>query len=310
MTTATATTLSYPAVPARAGRHALLRQDRWTVSHVIFAAVMASLGIFATLDAWRDIFHIAYNDEEYSHIFIVPVVAAWMILVRRERFRYCRPTGTILGPIFILVGGAIRWYGFYDGVQSFWHGGSVLVVLGCVLSVLGKPVLFRFLPAVAVLIFLVPVPNMIRQDVALPLQAWTAHISQVLLQGFGIDSDRSGNLLIVNGKPVTIAEACNGLRMVFPLFLVSFAFCFGLPLRNSVRFFILLASPLAAIFCNVLRILPTILFFGYLSPETANKFHDMAGWAMLPISFLLLLGIIRTLRWAMIPVMKYTLASQ
>jgi hypothetical protein len=30
---------------------------------------------------------------------------------------------------------------------------------------------------------------------------------------------------------------------------------------------------------------------------------------MLPISFLILLAIIMTLRWAMIPVMKYTLAS-
>ena len=30
---------------------------------------------------------------------------------------------------------------------------------------------------------------------------------------------------------------------------------------------------------------------------------------MLPISFLLLLGVIGALRWALIPVMRYTLAS-
>src|SRR5262249_30246589 len=149
---------------------------------------------------------------------------------------------------------------------------------------LGKPALFRFFPAVAVLIFLIPVPGMIRQNIALPLQSWTAQIAQTILEVCGIDSERSGNLLIVNGKPVTIAEACNGLRMVFPLILVSFAFCFGLPLRNSIRFLILLASPGAAIFCNVVRILPTIWFYGFMTPEWADKFHTLAGWAMLPIS--------------------------
>ena len=36
----------------------------------------------------------------------------------------------------------------------------------------------------------------------------------------------------------------------------------------------------------------------------------LSGWAMVPIGFLMLLGIIKLLRWAMIPVMRYTLASQ
>jgi hypothetical protein len=38
-------------------------------------------------------------------------------------------------------------------------------------------------------------------------------------------------------------------------------------------------------------------------------FHDYAGWLMLPVSFLILLGVIRLLRWAMVPVMKYSLAA-
>ena len=33
-------------------------------------------------------------------------------------------------------------------------------------------------------------------------------------------------------------------------------------------------------------------------------FHDYSGWLMLPIAFLILLGIIKMLRWAMIPVMR------
>lgn len=270
---------------------------------------MAAVGIWATRPAWEDILHIARVDVEYSHIFLVPLVAAWMVWVRRMRIRYCRPTGMVLGPAIALGGWAIASYGFYHAHQSLWHGGSVLVVLGCVLAVLGKHALFRFFPAVAVLIFLIPVPGTIRQEIAQPLQTRTAQIAQSTLQVMGVDAQRSGNLLMINGREVTIAEACNGVRGIFALFLISYAFAFGMPLRNSVRFIIVLASPLATVFCNLLRILPLAWLHGFYSEPVASRVHDWAGWAMYPAAFVLLLGIVKILRWAMIPVMRYTLAS-
>ncbi len=285
--------------------------ERWTRKHLVAAVAMATLGVLATLPAWIDIHTIAMKDEESSHIFLVPFVAIWMVWVRRARVRYCRPTGQLLGPIIAAFGWMMAAYGFYHEIQSFWHAGSVLVVMGCVISVLGRHALFRFLPAAAVLIFLVPVPGRIRLEISMPLQAYTASIAKNLLEIFGADVQQSGNLLSINGQPVTIIEACNGLRMVFALILVSFAFSFGLPLRNSVRMLVLVVSPIAAIACNLVRIIPTMWLFGYL-PRGSNigsAFHTFSGWMMLPIAFLLLLGIIRTLRWAMIPVMRYTLAA-
>lgn len=319
--------LAAPAQPSAAKPVARrrLRSDRWTGYHLLLAAAMASLAVLATRDAWADILRHALKDQEYSHIWLVPFVAFFMVYVRRLRLRHCRPVGTSLGVAIALGGWLVSLWGFYHGVQSLWHGGAVLVVLGCVLSVLGKHALFRFLPAVAVLGFIVPVPGRVRQQVAIPLQSWTAQVSEVVLETFGVPIERSGSLLSLR-KPqagrggtgaenpekvvdINIVEACNGLRMVWPLILMSYAFSFGLPLRNWVRLTILLASPLAAIGCNVLRILPTIWLYGNASDRVAQAFHDYSGWPMLPLSFLLLMGIIKLLRWAMIPVMRYTLAS-
>jgi exosortase len=270
---------------------------------------MALLGLIATWDAWRDMYDWARLDEEYSHIFLVPIVAICMVWVRRHRFRHCKPTGTGLGFLLAAFGWIVNSFGYYHGTQSLWHGGAILVVLGCVMAVLGKHMLFRFFPAIVVLVFLIPVPGFIRQRIALPLETWTAQISQHVFEMIGVAVERSGNVLSINGRPVNIAEACNGLRMVFALILICFAFCFALPLRNSVRIVLLAASPLATIFCNVVRILPTIWIYGFHSKEIGNVFHDYSGWLMLPISFLMLLGLIKVLRWAMIPVMRYTLAS-
>src|SRR6478672_1469523 len=169
-----------------------LRTDRWTMWHGVLAVALALVGIAATWDAWADIGEIAWKDPEYSHIFLVPLVAAWMLWVRRQRARHCKPIGTILGPIIAAFGWWVSYYGYYHQYQSLFHVGSVLVVLGCMVAVLGKHLIFRFFPAVAVLMFLVPVPGELRQDIAVPLQNWTARISTAMFDTIGVATERSG----------------------------------------------------------------------------------------------------------------------
>lgn len=334
------------------------RRNGWTVWHVVGLQVMAALGVMLTWEAWADILNIASKDEESSHIFLVPIIFAWLIWVRRERLRFCAPGGGMVGPVLVLVGWVLNSFGYNPSgsifspivrpimwvalmgmhwvvkivslgyfspdflsyldksVQSLWHGGAVLVVVGCVLSFAGREVLARFLPAFAVLVFLVPMPVSLRQWIAIPLQGALAMLTQQILDLMNIVVVRTGNLLEINGVPVAIAEACNGLRMVFALVLVSYAFAFGTPLRAYVRWTIILASPIVALLCNIVRMIPTVWLYGFSDQmlwglhgkEVANTFHDVAGWVMLVVAFLMLMGIIRVLRWAMVPVTRYTLA--
>src|SRR5262245_19697170 len=155
-----------------------LVNDRLTAWHLLAAAALGALGVFVTWDAWVEIYQYVWHDEEASHIFFVLPFAFWMIWVRRMRFRHCRPSGTIIGPITVAFGWWLSNYGFNHSKTVFYHLGSMLIVLGCIFSVLGKNVLFRFFPAVAVLVFIVPIPGTLRQSIALPLEHWTARIAQ------------------------------------------------------------------------------------------------------------------------------------
>ncbi|MFV1968178.1 MAG: exosortase/archaeosortase family protein, partial [Pirellulaceae bacterium] len=139
-------------------------------------------------------------------------------------------------------------------------------------------------------------------QIAIPLQTASAHIAQIVFEIFGYDVARSGNVLNINGVDVAVAEACNGMRMVFALVLVSFAFAFGTPMRNSARLLIIVLSPLVAIACNVLRLIPTVWIYGNYPRSVAALFHDVSGWLMLPIAFLVLLAVTRVARWVMAPV--------
>jgi len=159
-------------------------------------------------------------------------------------------------------------------------------------SILGHDVLFKFWPAFLLLVFMVPVPNGIRMGMATPLQTGTASVVEHILRAFGEPVTRQQNSLLINNEPVLIAEACNGLRMVFPLILTCWLFAFVTPMKNWVRWMVILLSPITALICNVIRLIPTLLMYGYSTKSHAQTFHDYSGWFMMPIAFFVLMFVV------------------
>lgn len=282
----------------------------WTGGRFVVLGVLFALALLAGWSQWADILTIAWRDEEASHILLVPPIIAWLVWVRRVRFRRCPPRFSWAGPVLIAAGWLLAWFSFRNAFQAGWHAGAVLMLVGAVCSVVGVQVMANFVPAVVLTAMLIPVPGKFRLLIAGPLQNATARVTRVVLEGLGYWVERSGNMLVINDREVAVHEACNGMRMVFALVLVSYAFAFTVPLRNRVRVLILLLSPVAAILCNVLRLTPTVLLYGYADEKLADWFHSVAGWAMLPLAFLILMGITRALRWALVPTYRFTLAHQ
>lgn len=289
-----------------------LPRPKITPSLAVLAFVLALFGVAVTYRAWADIARIGWEIPEYQHVFLVPFVAAFLVYVRRERFNYVRLSGTALGPTLVILGWVAGNYGYNHRIQALFHVGAVLVLVGCVTAALGKQFLFRFMPAAVVLLLLVPIPGSIRREISEPLQQYTAQISSYLLGLFGVLTQVRGSLIVINDQPVEVAEACNGMRMVFPLLLISYGFAFGLPLRMGVRVLIVCLSPLVALGCNVLRVLPLVWLQGQgqTGQTWGERLHEQSGWVMVPLAFLVLLALVRLLRWAMVPVYRYPLASQ
>ena len=283
-------------------------RNGWRPVDLAWGAALAAVGFALTYEAWADLLRIALRDEEASHALLVPVIVAWLVWVRRGRIRHCRPIGRWIGPVVAAIGVGMYLLGEARLIESFWHGGAIILAIGCFLTVLGRQVLWDFLPAFLVLMFLIPVPGRIRQRIAIPLQRSTAQATQEVCAIAGMSVDRTGNLLRINDVDVAIAEACNGMRMTFALMLVSFAFAMTTPLRWYVRVLVVLLSPLSAVLCNVIRLVPTVWVFGNCTVSTAQLFHDISGWLMLFIGFVALMGVIRLLRWFAVPVVPYPLA--
>ena len=136
------------------------------------------------------------------------------------------------------------------------------IAVGCLVTMLGREVLLNFAPAFIALIFLIPMPPTFRQRISLPMMPITAAVTQDIMNVLGMEVIRSGNQLIVNGKPVLIAEACNGQRLFFTICMVSYMVAFFISLKVYVRILLLVLSPVSAILCNILRLIPTVWIIG------------------------------------------------
>ncbi len=277
----------------------------WRTIDCVALAVLITAAIAASFNAWADIFSQGLNDPEQSHVLLALPVAAWLAWLRRGRIIRLKPTASVYGPLVILAAWGIGEIGLRHSRDVLWHFSALLLLLGCVLSVAGyKPVMKLAVPAVA-LLFLLPIPAIIRLEIARPLQNVSAQCSQYLLDLFGVPVVRTGNALIINGHNVVIAEACNGMRMVAALFVVTYTFAFSIPARPMVRALLLASSPLLAVVVNILRLMPTVMFYGYASESTATAFHDLSGWFMMVVALLVLWSIMRFLRWMELPVLNY-----
>ena len=278
----------------------------WKQFDLIALAVLVCAAIAASWKAWYDIFYtVGWQDAEQSHVLLAIPVALWLAWLRRGRLIRCRPEPSVLGPIIVLGAWLLGEYGLQKSIDLYWHFSALMLVAGAVVSVAGyKPILKMAVPACA-LLALMPIPADIRLAIAAPLQKVSASSSQYLLDIAGVPVMRTGNGLVINGENVIVAEACNGMRMVAALGVVAYTFAFSIPARPMVRVLLLVTSPLLAVIVNISRLMPTVLFYGYASKDTAKTFHDLSGWFMMVVALGVLWSIMRLLRWMELPVLNY-----
>lgn len=282
----------------------------WRAEDGLLLTGLVAIAVAAMWGIWVDIFRFALRSQEQSHILLAPAIVGWLIWTRRHRLRRLRPERSLLGPVVIAAGIGLAAFGFHNGYEIGQHVGAILTLVGAVLTVLGTQFLWKFLPALGALIFLMPVPGRVRAPIAQHLQEYSAAFVHWGLDLVGVPVTRAGNLLTINGFDVQVAEACNGMRMVSALALVTFAFVFSIPMRNEVRLALLALSPVVAFVCNILRLAPTVLFYGYASPGAAELFHDASGWGILLVALTMLWGVVATLRWLEAPIAPYEVAGE
>jgi exosortase len=243
-------------------------------------AYLPMLRVFA--DKW-------FHDPQYSHGILVPIFSGY--LLRRA---------WLAGPIVLqplpLIGfglmGIVLAMRIAAGSLLFHQldAASFLLALAAMSMAFGGwPLLQRTGPAIAFLVFMIPLPYELERNVGQPLKVAATVSSTYLLQTLGQPAIRDGNLILIDEVRLGVVDACSGLKM-----LVTFAaFSVGaVLLMNRSRFeklMVLLGIIPIAIASNVLRITATGLSYVFVHSKSATDFlHDLNGWLMMPVGLALL----------------------
>jgi exosortase len=274
----------------------------WTTGRLAWLGVLLALAVLAALPSWLDIAGLAVRSAEHSHMLLVIPVALMLLWQRRERLALVAPRYSLWGAAIAFLGVGMDFAGFALQVDVLKDAGLVVMLVAAVVAVTGWRWPLAAAPAFGALLFLVPVPGRIRQAIAVPLQNVSASITEGFMDLIRQPIERAGNVLTINGVDVAVADACNGMRMVVALALVAYAFVFSMPLRPWVRIALLAASPLIALLANVVRLAPTVLFYGHANKELADFAHDVSGWAVLIFALGVLWGSVALLRWLEFPI--------
>lgn len=255
-----------------------LKQKSCALLTPICCTAILVISLVAVFPVWENLYSIACHDEEASHVLLVPFVFAWLLWCSRARILNSPVTQRGWGLAIIGLGLALHEIGLSYSLQVMWHASAIFCVIGAMWLVVGRQVMRSAAPAVIVLFFMIPIPGLLRQELSLPVQSGSAAITEQVLTLFGTQVERNGCVLSVDGTAVTVAEACNGMRMLFAVLLVVYAMAFSLTKRRTTQVAILMLSPLLAVLANVVRLSISAWAYGVWSEEVASSWHDINGW--------------------------------
>jgi exosortase len=250
----------------------------------------------ALVAAWNE-------DSNNSHGYLVIPIALYIVWQRLSDPGLKTASSAVpaawWGWVFLAVVLALRVVLYEHGSEWSENSTLILAVIALVWCFGSWPLLSRVWPAVVFLVFMLPLPQIVNQLIALDRQRLAATSSRFLLQLTGMWVIQDGNIINLSTPHGTerldVALACSGLRMLMSMAATIVATVILLPLPNWKRITLFLSIVPIALVSNMARIVATGWCYYYLLPgddpakHLAQKHlaHDWSGYLMMPLALVM-----------------------
>jgi exosortase len=274
-----------------------------------YATVLAKLG----RDWW--------DDPNYSHGLLVPFIIGFILWVERKRLmgEPARPS-FLWGGASVILALLALWAGTAGAELYMQRLSLVLVLAGIVIYFWGFRLLRLILVPLALLILAIPIPAIIFNKIAFPLQLFASRCAVWAMRGFDIPVLRQGNVIEFlplgagETKKLEVVEACSGIRSLMTLVTLAAVYAyFTYPKDDTTdrgggatgligmlkqfgfwRSGVLVVSAVPiAIITNALRVSGTGVLARYYGTQVADGFfHTFSGWVIYIAASLLLFSVV------------------
>jgi exosortase len=263
------------------------RSRAWMVWPAIFVGLILSL--YASV-----LNHLVlqwWTDADYGHGFFVPLFSGYVLWRERERWTKAeiKPANfgfvVMIGAIGLLLLGSL-------GAELFISRFSLLVLLGGMILFLAG---WRMLRAVsfplAYLMWMIPLPVIIYNQITFPLQLIASRLATSWLELVQVPVLRDGNILVMSNYSLEVVEACSGIRSLMTLMALAVAYGYLVSPQRWVRSVLAALMAPIAIFTNAIRIMVAGILAHRFGPAAAEGFlHEFSGWAIFLVALFLMFG--------------------
>jgi exosortase D (VPLPA-CTERM-specific) len=229
------------------------------------------------------------NDPNFSHGIFVPAFSLFVLWQNRKRLSSFEPVPSWSG-LAVLVCGLLMLMLGVLGAELFFSRFSFLVLLaGLIVVFSGWPLFRAVLFPWAFLILMIPIPQIVFQQVTFPLQLLASKLSAGLLPIAGVPVLREGNVIVLPSMSLEVAEACSGIRSLLSLVTLAIIYGYLMESRKWVRVVLACSAVPIAVVANSFRIFGTGLLVQYWDPDKAKGFfHVFSGWLIFVVSLIML----------------------
>ena len=287
-------------------------------SRRIFAVASAFVLAYATV--LTKLGHDWWTDENYSHGLLVPFVIGFILWSQRQRLISVAKNPAMTTGIALVVFGLLSLWAGTAGAELYLQRTSLLFLLsGTVIYFWGWKLLRLLIVPLFLLWLAIPIPAIIFNKVAFPLQLFASRCAVSAMSLFDIPVLRQGNVIELmplgahETKKLEVVEACSGIRSLMTLVTLAVVYAYfthprdndsgkgngGRRIFSSLKTFafwrsalILLSAVPIAIFTNALRVSGTGVLARYYGTKVADGFfHTFSGWVIYVVAFLMLFGV-------------------
>lgn len=228
-------------------------------------------------------------DDNYSHGFLIPLISGYLIWCKKDTLSKISITPSNLG--LILLTGSLAFFIITNlGAELFTMRFSmIMVILSCSVFLAGwKFTGVLFLPVVY-LIFMIPLPAIIWNEMAFPLKLFATKIAVSVINFLSIPVYREGNIIHLANTTLEVVDACSGLRSLTSLLALSAAFALISEHSNIKKFILFLSAIPIAIFVNIVRLSGTAVMARHFGAQVAQGFlHEVSGILIFVFAFVIL----------------------
>jgi len=230
------------------------------------------------------------ENSYYSHGFLIPIVSAFLLYLKRKDLAACprRPSAwgmLLVVPSFLVHLAATAWQvGFLSGFVLLG------VLAGLTLTLFGWKMLRLVIFPIGFLLFMVPLPGVLIEKISFNMKLMAAQAATNLVEVFGIVALREGSIIHIETGTLVVDDVCSGLKYLISLmaFAALYAHISAAKWWGKALLFAL-SVPIAFI-ANVARV-ALMVVAGYAINVEATQawyFHDFFGFLLFIFAFVIL----------------------